>query len=198
VQDETLDRLGRPTFTLRTADASATVTLPIIGAHQAHNAAAAVAAGLAAGVPLDAAAKALATASLSKWRMELSYLPGGITLLNDTYNANPDSARAALDALVAIEGKRRIAVLGDMLELGDDTEPEHRAIGAYAVSRADIVIAVGAEARPIADGAGEGAVALADNAAAVAWLRGRLEDGDVLLVKGSRAAMLDEVTEALG
>ena len=198
VLDLTLDRLGRPAFTLRTAESSVAVALPLIGAHQAHNASAAAAVGLAAGIPLDVAAAALATASLSKWRMELRDLPGGVTLLNDSYNANPDSARASLDALAAIEGKCRIAVLGDMLELGDESEAEHRAVGEYATTRADIVVAVGEEARPIAEGAGARGVALADNAAAVDWLRGHLAAGDVVLVKGSRAARLDEVAGALG
>lgn len=197
VLDLTLDRLGRPSFRLRTADDSVPVTLPLVGAHQALNAAAAAAAGLAAGVPLDKSAKALATASLSKWRMELCELPNGVTLLNDSYNANPDSARAALDALASIEGGRRIAVLGDMAELGDDSETEHRAIGKYAASRADVVVAVGATAHLIADGAGDRAVALAGNDAAVDWLRGNLAPGDLVLVKASREARLDEVAAAL-
>ena len=197
VLDLTLDRLGRPSFTLRTAGTSAPVALPLVGAHQALNAAAAAAAGLAAGVPLDVAAAALATASQSKWRLELRDLAGGAMLLNDSYNADPDSARAALDALAAIEGVRRIAVLGDMLELGDDSEAEHRAVGQYAASRADVVVAVGQAARPIADGAGERALALPGNDAAVDWLRGHLAAGDVVLVKASRAARLDEVAAAL-
>ncbi|WP_116953287.1 UDP-N-acetylmuramoyl-tripeptide--D-alanyl-D-alanine ligase [Jiangella endophytica] len=193
----TLDRLARPSFTLRAAGTSAAVVLPLLGAHQAYNASAAAAAGLAAGVPLDAAAAALATASLSKWRLELRDLAGGATLLNDSYNAHPESTLAGLDALAAIEGGRRIAVLGAMLELGDDSEAEHRAVGEYAAARADMVVAVGAAARPIADGAGERAVALADNDAAVDWLRGHLAAGDVVLVKASRAARLDEVAAAL-
>ena len=197
VLDLALDRLARPSFTLRTADASAPVALPLVGAHQALNASAAAAAGLAAGVPLDMAAAALATASLSKWRLERRDLTGGATLLNDSFNADPDSARAALDALAAIEGERRIAVLGEMLELGDDSEAEHRAVGEYAASRADVVVAVGEAARPIADGAGERAVALAGNDATVDWLRGHLAAGDVVLVKASRAARLDEVAAAL-
>ena len=143
------------------------------------------------------AAAALATVSLSKWRMELRDLAGGATLLNDSYNANPDSTRAGLDALAAIEGGRRIAVLGEMLELGAHSEAEHRAIGEYAASRADVVVVVGEAARPIADGAGERAVALADNDAAVDWLRGHLAAGDVVLVKGSRGRRLDEVAAAL-
>ncbi|MER5618443.1 UDP-N-acetylmuramoyl-tripeptide--D-alanyl-D-alanine ligase [Streptomyces sp. NPDC002215] len=195
VLDVVLDRLARPSFTLRTAATSARVGLPLVGTHQTLNASAAAAAGLAAGVPLDGAAAALPTVSLSKWRLELRDLVGGATLLNDSFNADPDSTRAALDALAAIEGRRRIAVLGEMLELGDDNEAEHRAIGEYAASRADVVVAVGT--RPLADGAGERAVALADNAAAVEWLRGRLTAGDVVLVKASRGARLDKVAAAL-
>ncbi|MET9793378.1 UDP-N-acetylmuramoyl-tripeptide--D-alanyl-D-alanine ligase [Streptomyces canus] len=193
----TLDRLGRPSFTLRTADASAPVALSLVGAHQALNASAAAAAGLAADVPLDVATTALATASLSPWRMEVRELAGGAALLNDSYNANPDSTRAALDALAAIEGGRRFAVLGEMLELGDVSAAEHRAVGEYAASRADVVAAVGEAARAIADGAGERAVVLADNDTAVDWLRGHIAAGDVVLVKASRGARLDEVAAAL-
>ena len=192
-----LDQLGRPSFTVRSGDAAAVVTLPLVGAHQALNAAAAAAAALVAGVPLDVTAKALATASLSKWRMELRELAVGARLLNDSYNANPDSTRAALDALAAIEGSRRIAVLGEMLELGDTSPAEHRAIGRYASSRSDVVVAVGAAARAIADGAGERAIPVPDNAAAVAWLREHVGEGDVVLVKASRGGRLDEVAAAL-
>jgi UDP-N-acetylmuramoyl-tripeptide--D-alanyl-D-alanine ligase len=138
-----------------------------------------------------------ANASLSKWRLELRDLAGGATLLNDSFNADPDSARAALDTLAAIEGECRIAVLGEMLELGDDSEAKHHAVGQYAASRADVVVAVGEAARPIADGAGQRAVALAGNDAAVGWLRGHLAAGDVVLVKASRGARLDEVAAAL-
>lgn len=143
-------------------------------------------------------AAALATASLSKWRLELRELADGARLLNDSFNANPDSARAALDALAAIAAGRRIAVLGEMRELGEDSAAEHRAIGEYAACRADVVIAVGEAARPIAEGAGERAVALADNGAVVDWLRGHLAAGDMVLVKASRGARLDEVAAALG
>lgn len=195
--DLTLDRHGRPSCTLRAGAAAAHLTLPLVGAHQVLNASAAAAAALAAGVPLDRATAALATASLSPWRMEPRELACGATLLNDSYNANPDSARAALDALAAVEGGRRIAVLGEMLELGDESEAEHRALGAYAAARADLVAVVGEAARPIADGAGERAVVLAGHDAAVDWLRGRLTAGDVVLVKASRGARLDEVAAAL-
>ncbi|WP_433891230.1 UDP-N-acetylmuramoyl-tripeptide--D-alanyl-D-alanine ligase [Streptomyces sp. CA-111067] len=200
VLDLALDALGRPSFTLRTADASAPVTLPLVGAHQALNASAAAAAALAAGVPLDAVAAALATVALSKWRLERRALACGATLLNDSYNANPDSTRAALDALRALAvpaGGRRIAVLGAMLELGAESAAEHRAIGAYAAARADLVATVGAAARPIADGAGDRAVPLPDNEAAADWLRTHLTSDDTVLVKASRGARLDEVAAAL-
>ncbi len=197
VREVTLDRLGRPSFTLQTMDDAVPITLPLVGAHQALNAAAAVAAGLAAGVPLGAAADALATATLSKWRMEVRELANGATLLNDSYNASPDANRAALDTLAAVEGRRRIAVLGEMLELGADSETEHRTIGKYAATRADIVIAVGAGAHAIAAGAGDWSVAADDRAAAIRWLRDHLTTGDVVLIKASRGAGLDAVADAL-
>ncbi len=197
VLDLVLDRLGRPSFELRTADASARVVLPLVGAHQAFNAAAAAAAAQAVGVPLDIAAEAFATATLSKWRMEVSELAVGATLLNDSYNSSPGSARSSLDALATIEGERRIAVLGEILELGDESEAEHRAVGEYAASRADIVIAVGENVRPLAAGAGDRGVAVTDARAAIDWLRRNLAGGDVVLIKASRGAHLDEVAEAL-
>ncbi|HWM74316.1 MAG TPA: UDP-N-acetylmuramoyl-tripeptide--D-alanyl-D-alanine ligase [Nocardioides sp.] len=157
VLDLTLDNVGRPSFTLRSSPSSHPVSLPVVGAHQALNASAAAAAGLAAGLPLDVVAASLATASVSKWRMELRDLANGVKLLNDSYNANADSTRAALDALAAIAtGGRRFAVLGEMLELGDASQSEHHAIGQYAAARADVVVAIG-EGRgqsPTAQGGG--------------------------------------------
>ena len=152
VTDLTLDRFARPTFTLSAADATALVTLPLVGAHQALNASAAVAAGMAAGMSLGLAAAALSDVSLSKWRLEVRELASGATLLNDSYNAHPESTIAGLDALAAVEGARRIAVLGEMLELGENTRAEHRAVGKHAATCADVVVAVGEGARSIAQG----------------------------------------------
>lgn len=197
VEDVSLDRLGRPSFTLRTADATASVALPLVGAHQAFNAAAAAAAGLALGVPLGQSAAALAAASLSGQRLDLRDLEGGATLLDDSYNSSPGSVRSSVDALASIAGARRIAVLGEILELGDHSEAEHRSAGAYAAERVDIVVGVGANVRPLADAAGDRGVAVPDNAAAVDWLRANLTRGDVVLVKASRGAHLDEVVAAL-
>jgi UDP-N-acetylmuramoyl-tripeptide--D-alanyl-D-alanine ligase len=197
VHDLSLDRLGRPSFTLRHDGGSAVVRLPFVGAHWTLNAAAAVAAGLTAGVPLEQAATALNTASISKWRMELRALDSGVTLLDDSYNANPESTRAGLDALASIDAKRRIAVLGEMLELGEASRDAHHEIGTYAATRADLVITIGEAAAVIAEGAGERALALPDNAAAIAWLRTHPALGDVVLIKASRGARLDEVAAAL-
>ena len=197
VLDLSLDLLGRPSFTLRTGNDTVPVRLPVVGAHQAMNAAAAAGAGLAAGVSLEEAATALANVSLTKGRMQLIELADGVTLIDDSYNASPDSTRASLDALAAIEGDRKIAVLGEILELGDASEHEHFTGGEYAAARADIVVAIGEPTRPLAAGAGDRGVLLADNDAAIDWLRGKLKAGDVVLVKGSRGARLDEVASAL-
>jgi UDP-N-acetylmuramoyl-tripeptide--D-alanyl-D-alanine ligase len=129
--------------------------------------------------------------------MELSALASGATLLNDSYNANPESTRAGLDALASIDARRRIAVLGEMLELGETSREAHHEIGTYAATRADLVLTVGEAAAVIADGAGESAMALPDNAAAIDWLRSHLAPGDVVLVKASRGARLDQVAAAL-
>ncbi|GGR69676.1 UDP-N-acetylmuramoyl-tripeptide--D-alanyl-D-alanine ligase [Nocardioides luteus] len=197
VRDLTLDRLGRPSFMLSHDGETAAVDLPLIGAHWALNAAAAAAVGVAAGVPLEQAATDLRHASISKWRMELRALDNGATLLDDSYNANPESTRAGLDALAAIDAERHIAVLGEMLELGSAGPAAHHEIGAYAATRADLVVTVGHTAAAIADGAGDRAVALADNAAAIDWLRSNLAPGDVVLVKASRGARLDQVAASL-
>ena len=197
VVDLTLDHLARPSFTLQTETASARVVLPLVGAHQAFNAAAAAAAALALGTHLDAIAAALPASTLSKWRMEVSELPIGAVLLNDSYNCSPASARSGLDALAAIQGRRRIAVLGEILELGAESEREHHAVGEYAASRADIVLAVGENLGPLAAAAGDRAIAMRDNSATIDWLRANIAANDVVLLKASRGAHLDEIAEGL-
>jgi len=199
------DRVGRPRFTLVSGGVRASVTLQLIGAHQALNAAAAAAAALAVGLPLAQVAAALSgVTSLSKWRMELHELPGGVLLLNDAYNANPESVRAALDAIATIGAdpavRRTVAVLGVMRELGAASEESHRGIGEYAAGRVDQLLVVGPEARPIHDAAaaaGRASVFVEDNAAALAWLREEMRDGDAVLVKASNGARLYEVAVAL-
>ncbi|MFT4082434.1 MAG: UDP-N-acetylmuramoyl-tripeptide--D-alanyl-D-alanine ligase [Nocardioides sp.] len=198
-----LDRLGRPGFDLVTADATVPVRLRLVGAHQATNAAAAAGALLAAGLAAPQIGEALgAITSLSHWRMELHELPGGVIVLNDAYNANPESMRAAIDALAVLgrarEVSRTIAVLGEMRELGETAYDEHVALGRYLVERGvDLVVVVGEPTRGIVDGVGPEAVFVPDNAAAVAWLEEHLGEGDAVLIKASNGARLFEVADAL-
>lgn len=197
VEELTLDRLGRPSFVLATADERVPVTLRLVGAHQALNAAAAAAGALAAGLSLPQVGATLSeVAELSQWRMELHELETGVIVLNDAYNANPDSMRAALDALAAIgadpEVRRTVAVLGEMRELGETSPAEHRAVGEYAVSLGiDEVVAVGEPAREY------GGTFLEDNAAAVAWVAEHVREGDAVLFKASNGARLFEVAATL-
>jgi len=207
-EDVTLDVQGRPSFTL-VVDGDVTptrtpVTLGLHGEHHVGNALAVVAAALECGLDLQSTVRALASATpASRWRMEVTERPDGVTVVNDAYNANPDSMRAALKALVAMgraeDGtpRRTWAVLGSMLELGADSAAEHDAIGRLAV-RLNIsrLVVVGETARPMATGAqhegswGEEAVWVPDADAAHALLADELRPGDVVLFKSSRDAGL--------
>lgn len=203
VEQLTLDRLGRPSFVLATPQGSAPVSLKVVGAHQAMNASAATAAALVAGLDLAQVAASLSAVEvLSQWRMELRELANGVIVLNDSYNANPESMRAALDALATIgadpQVRRTVAVLGEMRELGEASADQHRAVGAYAAERGiDRVLVVGEAARGLHEGAGAVSTLVADNAAAVAWVREQVGEGDAVLFKASRGARLDEVASTL-
>jgi UDP-N-acetylmuramoyl-tripeptide--D-alanyl-D-alanine ligase len=207
--DVRLDDAGRPSFTLLTPEGSAPVTLRLHGAHNVPNALAAAALAGELGLGLDGIADGLCAAvARSRWRMEVRRRPDGVTVINDAYNANPESVRAALDALAHMaQGGRGFAVLGHMAELGDTTLASHEEIGEYAarLSHGSLagLIAVGEEAAPLLDGArrvpawtGE-AVAVPDGAAALDVLANQLKPGDVVLVKASRAARLESVAVAL-
>jgi UDP-N-acetylmuramoyl-tripeptide--D-alanyl-D-alanine ligase len=179
-----LDNMARPRFSLRTPWGSTEVALPMSGIHMAINAAAAAAAGLVVDVPLEAVAPALSRATLSPWRMEMLRTTRGALVLNDAYNANPASMRAALATLVALPASRRVAVLGLMAEL-DDAEAEHRRIG-EEVRAADIeLIAVGTS--------WYGPDPVDDPVAAV----GELAPDAAVLVKGSRVAGLERLAAVL-
>jgi UDP-N-acetylmuramoyl-tripeptide--D-alanyl-D-alanine ligase len=203
-----LDDRGRPRFVLSYGGESVPVQLQLTGAHQARNAAAAVAAAVAAGARFADAAGCLdSIATLSRWRMEVSERPDGVTVVNDAYNANPDSTAAALEAVVAIGGgadgprRRTVAVLGEMRELGESSATEHETVGRLAV-RLGVrqLLVVGEAAQAMHEGAtaeGGESVFVADNDAAVSWLREHIEPDDVVLVKASRGAQLDAVAEAL-
>jgi UDP-N-acetylmuramoyl-tripeptide--D-alanyl-D-alanine ligase len=210
--DVRLDGLGRPSFTLLTPEGSAQVTLRLHGAHNVPNALAAAALARELGLSLDAVADGLSAAvARSRWRMEVHQRADGVTVINDAYNANPESVRAAIDALAHLaQGGRGFAVLGHMAELGDSSRASHEAIGEFAArvsgssgSGLAGLIAVGEEAAPLVAGArrvrswpGE-ALAVPDGAAALDFLANRLKPGDVVLVKASRAARLEGVAAEL-
>ena len=186
--DVTLDDRGRATFTLVTPHGSTRVSLRLAGAHHVGNALAVAAAALELGLSLDQVAAGLSAAEpVSRWRMEISERPDGVVVVNDAYNANPESMRAALDALAAMSTSgRRWAVLGGMLELGDDSRAAHTGVGAYATRLGiDHVVVVGEGARAIAEAA-QGAEWVPDRDAAYALLAERLRPGDVVLLKSSR------------
>ncbi|MDN4163186.1 UDP-N-acetylmuramoyl-tripeptide--D-alanyl-D-alanine ligase [Nocardioides abyssi] len=203
-----LDELGRPTFELGHAGAWHPVALRQVGAHQVANAAAAAAMALAVGCEAADVATALSTAeSASRWRMELRERADGLVVLNDTYNANPASTVAAIEALAAIgrRGTRRtVAVLGEMRELGPTSHDDHVGVGrAAAEAGIDVVVAVGDPAAGIAEGArsvagwsGE-AMLTAGRDEALAWVRKNAAAGDAVLVKASRGAALEVVAEGL-
>ncbi len=199
--DVSLDASGRPTFTLTTTSGSAEVSLGLVGRHHVANALAVAAVALELGLTLEDTAAALTAARpASRWRMEVTERPDGITVVNDAYNANPDSMRAALSALEQLgEGRRTWAVLGTMLELGDESATLHAEVGSAAVRHGvDELVVVGEAARPLATGAvdalaGSGATrvrTVADAEAAEALLRAELRRGDVALFKSSRDAGL--------
>ncbi len=208
----TLDALARPRFTLHTADGETDVALAVHGDHQVSNALCAAAVALECGAGLEQVANALASARpVSKHRMQVVTRDDGVTIINDAYNANPDSMRAGLKALAAIareagEKRRSWAVLGEMAELGDDAISEHDRIGRLAV-RLDvsrlIVVGTGRSMSAMHHGAvmegswGSEATMVADADAALALLRAELQAGDVVLVKASNAAGLGALADAL-
>jgi UDP-N-acetylmuramoyl-tripeptide--D-alanyl-D-alanine ligase len=186
--EATLDDELRVSFQLESPWGSSPVRLDARGVHQALNAAAAAAAGLAVGVPLERVVEGLQSAPLSPWRMEVTRTPSGALLINDAYNANPASMAAALRALAAAPAKRRIAVVGPMLELGVVSDDAHGAAGLLAERLGIHVIAVNTPAYRGED------VASIDDALA---LLGDLGEGDAVLVKASRAAGFERLAARL-
>lgn len=210
--DVVVDRAGRARFTLVVDDGTprrqeARVELRLVGEHHVHNALAAAAAALAVGLTLDDVAAGLTAAdALSPHRMHVVDRADGVTVIDDSYNANPDSMRAALKALAVVAGRdrRSVAVLGEMLELGEDARAAHDAIGELVVRlNIGLTVVVGEGARGIADGANrEGSwgdeVALADDVdAAERFLATQLRPGDVVLVKSSFGAGLWQLGDRL-
>ncbi|WP_329789684.1 UDP-N-acetylmuramoyl-tripeptide--D-alanyl-D-alanine ligase [Lentzea sp. DG1S-22] len=205
-----LDEQARASFTLKTARGDAEVKLAVNGTHQVANALVAAAIALELGATPEEVAQRLGSAQrVSAHRMVITDRADGVTVIDDAYNANPDSVRAALKALASIArsttpARRSWAVLGPMAELGDDAVREHDEIGRLVV-RLDIskLVVVGEAARPMHQGAhlegswGDESVAVPDADAAVALLQGEVRPGDVVLVKASNAYRLWRIAEAL-
>jgi UDP-N-acetylmuramoyl-tripeptide--D-alanyl-D-alanine ligase len=204
-EEISLDAGGLASFTLVDAGGRARVSLSVPGEHMVLNALAAAAVGSVLDVPIDARARALARATVSRWRMETFRTPAGIRVLNDAYNANPESMAAALRTARWMAGDHRlIAVLGQMAELGTIAPREHERVGELAARlRVDRLITVGADAEPIAvasvrEGVEPGNVATYDDAeGALADVRAHAEPGDLVLLKASRVAGLERLAEAL-
>jgi UDP-N-acetylmuramoyl-tripeptide--D-alanyl-D-alanine ligase len=200
-----LDGEGRASFDLEHQHAVVRVRLPVAGEHMVSNALAAAAVGLRLGVDLDSCREALAAATVSRWRMETFTTPDGVRVLNDAYNANPESTAASLrTARWMAAGRRCIAVLGWMAELGPIADQQHERIG-HLVARLGIdrLVVVGEPARAItvaavAEGVGPDDVAFYERAAdALADVRANARPGDVVVFKGSRVAGLESLAEAL-
>jgi UDP-N-acetylmuramoyl-tripeptide--D-alanyl-D-alanine ligase len=207
VSEVTTDEIGRQSFELAHRGSYATVHLAQVGAFQWRNAAAAAAMALAAGLDLDTVADSLADAvPASRWRMELTERADGLVVVNDAYNANPESMRAALETLAGIgsrSGRRTVAVLGEMLELGDEAADAHHGVGACAAeSGVDVLVAVGDGAAAITDGFRAGrtggvSITTAGRDEAADWLRHNVSAADVVLVKASRGAALELIADDL-
>jgi UDP-N-acetylmuramoyl-tripeptide--D-alanyl-D-alanine ligase len=204
--DLRVDPLGRPSFTVVAPSGRAEVALQLSGAHHVGNALAVVAAALECGMDLESVAAALTVArSASRWRMEVHDRPDGVTVVNDAYNANSDSMRAALEALRSIghgsgEPRRTWAVLGEMLELGELSRTEHEQVGRWVAELGtDRLVVVGSGAAALADGATAAVTSdggstevsrVADADDAYDLLESQLRPGDVVLLKSSRDAGL--------
>lgn len=195
-----LDAEGYPHLRVRVDGEELDLTVPQLGEHQVVNAAAALAAARAAGVSTRAAREALAAAVPgSPMRMERHVRADGLVVLNDAYNANPESMAAALRTLAAVApGERGVAVLGAMLELGERSEEHHESIGRLAASLGvGRVLVVGDDAAAIARGAGSIAEVVPTADAAIRRLMPSLRSDQAVLVKASRGERLERVAEAL-
>jgi len=205
-KDVSLDELDRASFRLvgrtPTGEFDELVALQTLGAHQVANACAVTAMALCAGLtPEQIVAGLRAAVARSAWRMAPVEMPGGRLVLNDAYNANPDSVAAALASvarmLAARPGASAVAVLGDMLELGDEASPYHEAVGEQAASLGIDVLAVGQFAGTLADGARRagGTADVVERADVANWLSDKAYD--IVLLKASRGVGLESVVEEL-
>jgi UDP-N-acetylmuramoyl-tripeptide--D-alanyl-D-alanine ligase len=199
VSDVTLGEGGCARFTLHGPNLELPIALAAPGHHQVWNALAAAAAALTAGAKPEEVQAGLAAYQPLKGRMQAVRAPGGFTVIDDTYNANPAALRATLEFLAQVPGGRKVAILGDMLELGPSAREIHREMGRCAMALGiDALLAVGELGKEYAAGADDSrAQWFPAHAAAAAAALAMLQPGDVVLVKGSRGMRMELVVERL-
>lgn len=196
-KDVILDSEGRASFLLRAPTGEVPVSLQVPGRHNVANALAAAACALAAGAGLEAIAAGLRAVLPAPGRMQVRKGPRGARLIDDSYNANPGSVRAAVDTLAGYAG-RRLLVLGDMGELGPDAPGLHREVGAYAAARGiDGFYACGPLSKLAAEAFGSGATSFADKEQLARELLGTLDADTTVLIKGSRSAGMEDIVRLL-
>jgi UDP-N-acetylmuramoyl-tripeptide--D-alanyl-D-alanine ligase len=199
------DQYGRPEFTLVTGKGRIRVHLPSLGKHNIYNALAAASVGILFNVPLDGIRNGLELYEGASKRMQEVILDG-VRIIDDTYNSNPVSLRAAVDFLSQLEcDGKRIAVIGDMLELGEQSDELHREAGSFiAGSQISTLVTVGDKASRIAEGALSDGFSsnrifiCGSNTEASERLRQIMDGGDIVLIKGSRGMKMEEIVESLG
>jgi UDP-N-acetylmuramoyl-tripeptide--D-alanyl-D-alanine ligase len=203
-KDLVLDQDGRPEFTISVNNAHERIKLPSVGRHNVYNALAAISVGVMFGIGLDSIKVSLESYRQTSMRMQRLVIDG-ITIINDTYNSNPVSMRVAVDLLKSLKSDgKKVMVVGDMLELGEQSEELHDATGKYIGTSgvSEILVTVGNRAVRIAESALEAGiknvVACKTNSEAVEYLRKKLNKGDLLLIKGSRGMKMEQIVEALG
>lgn len=200
----TLDEQGQAQCVVRYRREAVPLRVPVPGLHHLSNALAALTVAVALGVPLEEAVSQLEQVSALERRMAIVHTRKQVTVLDDTYNANPASVRAALHTLQRVaNGSRRVVVLGDMLELGDEAPRLHREVGREAAQiGAQVLVAVGEMAEEVLRGAQmerhpPQCLAFRDSRAAAEQVPALLQPGDVVLVKGSRALQMEQVVQAI-
>lgn len=192
-----LDVSGRPTFTLNLPGECCEVTLQLLGLHNVYNALAAAAAGFSLGLSVDQIKKGLEQAQSEQKRLNEYQILKNVTLIDDSYNANPLSTRAAIETLSHRSGQR-ILVLGDMLELGDEAVKMHGDVGTHAKAQGiDMLYCFGELSRYAAESFGTGAFHFQSREALIKSLRSQLTPGQIILVKGSNSMRMFDVVEAL-
>lgn len=189
-------------YILNRDDKDYKIELPVAGGHNAVNSALAIAAGELIGISIEEAAEGLTRSELTGKRLKIT-AGNGVKVVDDTYNACEDSVKSAIDTLTAIEGKRHVAILGDILGLAERAEAGHRAVGRHAAQKkVDLLIAVGDDARYYAEGASEimdknNIMFFSTKEEFIEAAEGIIKTGDIILVKASRGMKMEQIVNKI-